>query len=97
VKVQNMLSSSSNQFIVIDMPAGIANKENRQIPQGDMFQSHDSVIAFRDFTGQIYLDTEKYDYSNTTMRYLAKFLGHGIKETRKLIKSGKYILVDFNG
>lgn len=69
-KVKNMTSPRSgepvkNQFI---------------IEQGskEIFQSYNTVIAIKDFdTQKIVLDTNAYDYSATTSRYLNQFLGMG--------------------
>ena len=42
------------------------------------------------------LDPEFYGYSKSTMKYLARFLGHGIAETRSRIKRGEYKLSSLN-
>lgn len=86
MKVENMRSSRgnkvANQFIITD--------------NGDeYFQSYNSIIAKRS-NGLIYLDPIFWDYSRTTGKYRNEFLGEGIAETRKKIKSGEYILKDLN-
>ena len=53
-------------------------------------------IAFIDNNGQVFLDQNRWDYSTTTGKYRNEFLGEGIAETRKKIKSGEYILTDLN-
>jgi hypothetical protein len=58
---------------------------------GTMFQSYDSPIALIDKDGEVHL-SKHYDYSKTTMKYLGRFLGHGVAETRKKIQSGEYKL-----
>lgn len=60
------------------------------------FTSYGTLIAVNDFeAGKTYL-TGAWDFSATTTRYLAKFLGvwgKGAKEEiRKGLESGKYIL-----
>ena len=50
----------------------------------------------RNDSGFIYLDKHYWDYSRTTGKYRNEFLGEGIAETRKKIKSGEYRLVDLN-
>ena len=92
--VSNMISNSgnkvANQFVITN------GKETT-------FQSYDSTIA-RKFEGgvdgviveTVTLDPEFYDYSKTTMKYLARFLGHGIAETRSRIKRGEYKLSSLN-
>ena len=88
--VSNMISNAGNtvpnQFVITD---------------GDLstFQSYDSTIATIDEGPQsraVTLDPEFYDYSKTTMKYLARFLGHGIAETRSRIKRGEYKLASLN-
>ena len=86
MKVENMTSPQgnkvANQFIITD--------------KGDeYFQSYNSIIAKRS-NGKIYLDDVFWDYSRTTGKYRNEFLGEGIAETRKKIKSGEYKLVDLN-
>jgi hypothetical protein len=83
-KVTNMLSNTGNpvpnQFVIM---------------QGDVstFQSYDSTIAIIDGKShprKITIDPDYYDYSVTTMKYLSRFLGHGIAETRSNWRSGIY-------
>lgn len=63
---------------------------------GKYFQSYQSVIAFRDLSGQITLDENKWDYSKTTGKYRNQFLNETKKETEAKIKSGEYKLDDLN-
>ena len=86
MKVENMRSSRgnkvANQFIITD--------------NGDeYFQSYRSIIAKRS-KGKIYLDDVFWDYSRTTGKYRNEFLGEGIAETRRKIKTGEYILTNLN-
>ena len=61
------------------------------------FQSYTSIIARRiDATDQVELDVNKWDYSKTTSKYLARFLGVPNKEIKQKVKSGEYPLVDLN-
>ena len=72
----------ANQFIITD--------------KGDQyFQSYKSIIAKKS-KGLIYLDPVYWDYSRTTGKYRNQFLGEGIAETRKKIKTGEYILKNLN-
>jgi len=86
-KVTNMLSSNgravANQFII--------RTEN-----GKYFQSYESIIAFIDRCGNVFLDKKYWKFSKTTSNYRCKFLGEYIKTTRAKIKSGEYKLVDLN-
>lgn len=85
-KVQSMQSAHgrdvANQFIINDGNA-------------EFFQSYDSVIAMKK-DGKIVLDADKWDYSVTTGKYRNDFLGEGIADTHKKIKSGEYTLADLN-
>jgi len=88
VKVRNMTSNSSytpvkNQFVI-------------ETPDGTYFQSYETVIAFRDNNGNVWLDSRSWDYSMTTGKYRNQFLGMDRKETEKAIKSGEIQLVDLN-
>ena len=87
MKVKNVISESSgnavaNQFI-------IKSKDT------EVFQSYDTVIV-KQTRRKTYLDRDKWDYSATTGKYRNQFLGEGIAETRKKIKSGEYKLTDLN-
>lgn len=86
MQVQNMTNNNgnkvANQFIITD-----GNKE--------VFQSYNSVIAVNE-GGKITLDENTWDYSVTTGKYRNQFLGEGIAETRKKIKSGEYTLANLN-
>jgi len=70
VKVENMKSSKGNK---------IPNQFLIYVNNGVYFQSYQSVIAFKLFEGKIVLDTNKWDYSNTTNKYRNLFL----RETKK--------------
>ena len=62
-----------------------------------VFQSYGSrIVAIDKSTGQVYLDRTYWNYSKTTSRYRAIFLGETTKETEAKIKSGEYILADLN-
>jgi len=100
VKVRNMVSENGtivpNQFIIeTDI-----NKTSGNCVQ--YFQSYDSVIAkidrFRaEVKGrQVWLDSNKWNYSVTTSQYLSIFLGETITVIRKKVESGEYILTDLN-
>lgn len=65
----------------------------------EIFQSYDSVIVKKDYTGEkmkVYLDSYYWDYSTTTGKYRNIFLGENKTETQKKIDSGEYILTDLN-
>lgn len=57
--------------------------------EGDFLYSYGTLIAGK-VNGEVYLNEKYWDYSATTKKHLYQFLGEGIAETRKKIKSGKY-------
>jgi len=60
------------------------------------FQSYNTIIAKRDNSGQITLNSDSWDYSTTTGKYRNLFLGEDKKATQKKIDSGKYKLENLN-
>ena len=65
----------------------------------EYFQSYRSIIAKKDYRrspAKVTLDSQYWDYSQTTGKYRNIFLGEGIAETRKKIDSGEYKLADLN-
>ena len=85
--VYNMTSPNGNK---------VANQFEIDTQEGRYFQSYRSIIAFKDNKGQVFLDDYYWDYSRTTGKYRNIFLGEGIVETRKKIKSGEYKLKELN-
>ena len=87
--VSNMISNHGNavpnQFVITD------NNSNAY------FQSYKSIIARRiNATDTIELDVNFWNYSATTSKYLARFLGVPNKEIKQKVKSGEYKLVNLN-
>ena len=66
MKVYNMTSSKGNK---------IANQFEIYDKKGRYFQSYNSIIAFINNKGQVYLDEYYWDYSVTTGKYRNIFLG----------------------
>ena len=87
IKVLNMISSKGNK---------IANQFVIVTPEGDYFQSYNSVIAFINNEGRVFLDKNKWDYSTTTGKYRNIFLGENKKLTEKRINNNNYVLIDLN-
>ena len=87
IKVLNMISSKGNkipnQFVIVT-------------PEGDYFQSYNSVIAFINNEGRVFLDRNKWDYSTTTGKYRNIFLGENKRLTEKRINNNNYVLIDLN-
>ena len=98
MKVENIESNNgnkiANQFVITDNHE-MGNKI-------EYFQSYNSMIAkkiYNDTGGYVvetFLDKKYWNYSNTTGKYRNIFLGETIKDTKKKIKSGEYILTDLN-
>ena len=65
-------------------------------PEGKYFQSYNTIIAFIDNKGQVFLDENKWDYSRTTGKYRNQFLSENVADTRNKIKSGEYKLTNLN-
>ena len=88
MKVENFTSTNGNK---------IANQFIITTKRKIIFQSYDSIIAMRSLnTNKVTLDKNYWDYSVTTGKYRNQFLGEGIAETRKKIKSKEYKLADLN-
>ena len=87
VKVSNMMSNNGNF---------VPNQFKIRANEGMYFQSYDSMIAFVDNNGKVFLDENDWDYSRTTGKYRNIFLGENMSETRKKIKTGDYELIDLN-
>ena len=87
IKVVNMESSRGNK---------VPNQFKIWTSEGWYFQSYETVIAFRDNSGQITLDKSSWDYSVTTGKYRNLFLNENKAETLRKIKDGTYKLADLN-
>lgn len=57
--------------------------------EGNFLYSYGTLIAGK-VKGQVYLNEKYWNYSSTTGKHRNEFLGEGIAETRKKIKSGEY-------
>jgi len=87
IKVSNMTSDNGNK---------IPNQFEIRTNKGVYFQSYNTIIAFWNNKGQIFLDSNSWDYSRTTGKYRNQFLGENIAETRQKIKSKEYKLKNLN-
>ncbi|MDA3780328.1 MAG: hypothetical protein PF487_08965 [Bacteroidales bacterium] len=59
--------------------------------------SYDSLIAVKDLdSGEVTLNERYWNFSSTTGKHRNNFLGEGLAETRKKIKSGEYIVEDLD-
>ena len=81
--IQRLAQNLANQFVIVT-------------PEGDYFQSYNSVIAFINNEGRVFLDRNKWDYSTTTGKYRNIFLGENKKLTEKRINDNNYVLIDLN-
>ena len=87
IKVLNMISAKGNK---------IANQFVISTREGSYFQSYNSVIAFINNEGRVFLDRNKWDYSTTTGKYRNIFLGENKRLTEKRINNNNYVLIDLN-
>ena len=96
MRVSNMTSDRgntvANQFLIKNVTVKIGRKNYT----GTMFQSYNSLIAFRTNEGDMFLDEYYWDYSRTTSKYLRQFTGKYKAETVALIDAGVYKLADLN-
>ena len=100
MKVSNMTSPRSyspvaNQFILTGVPA-CESFDGVKLPSGNRFQSYRSMIAHKDYMGNLYLDNTYWDYSRTTAKYRNRFTGLNTAETKAGIADGSIKLVDLN-
>ncbi len=87
-KVRNLTSNSGN---------AVANQFIIDLKDKCVFQSYNSVIAvINTKTAKVTLDKRYWDYSKTTSKYRALFLGETTKETKTKIEAGVYKLADLN-
>lgn len=109
-KVKNMYSPRSgnpvaNQFIIEAEEGTIFQSYDTVIA----FVPRDTEAAFYKYNeGSLadhglseypsaYLDAQDWNYSTTTSKYRNEFLRTDTNNTRKMIKSGYYKLIDLNG
>lgn len=86
MKVTNMMSPNGNfvpnQFII-------------KVKNGVLFQSYQTIIAFKRSDGKVFVDHD-WNYSRTTGKYRNMFLGIDTQETRRRIESEQIKVVDLN-
>lgn len=58
---------------------------------GALFQSHESIVAFKPSSGDTVTVGRHWNYSSTTSRNLGKWLGISAKEIKQSIKDGSII------
>ena len=87
VKVYNMISPNGNK---------VPNQFEIYTSKGRYFQSYNSIIAFIDNKGQVFLDDYYWNYSRTTSKYRNIFLNDDTNSVKDKIKSGKYKFKELN-
>lgn len=97
IKVKQMTSPKSgnpvaNQFVILVK----SNDKDQAGFDSIYFQSYQTIIAVKDYQGNVTLDKNYWDYSRTTGKYRNEFLGEYTDETKKKIKSGEYKLAELN-
>ena len=58
---------------------------------GALFQSHESIVAFKPSSGDTVTIGRHWNYSSTTVRNLGKWLGMSGKEIKQAIKDGSLV------
>ena len=86
----------TNSKLKVENFCGVKNQFIITTGKGRYFQSYDSIIAFIPNKGPIELDVVYYNYSNTTSKYLNRFLGNTSKETKSKLIRGEYKLTNLN-
>lgn len=86
VYVENMRSPSGKSLV--------PNQYIIWTNEGKYFQSYSTIIAMIDTKGNVFLDSEAWNYSRTTSKYRNLFLKESLDDTRKKIKDGTYKLVN---
>lgn len=87
IKVRNLISKSGRE---------VPNQFDITVGGCRYFQSYNSIIVKIDGSGQVYLDSYYWNYSNTTSKYRNQFLCEDTKTTKQKIKSGEYKLINLN-
>jgi len=87
-KVENMRSPRSNKEVANQFIITLQNGMK-------IFQSYETIICVK-ADGEIYLDYNNWDYSNTTSRYRKIFLNESTQITKEKINQGKYACVHLN-
>ena len=87
MKVENVIGKNGkvvkNQFVITD-------------DNGKTFQSYNTIIAKKDIKGDLTLDINHWNYSNTTSKYRNIFTELTTKETKEQIESGLIRLKNLN-
>lgn len=87
MKVENIISKRGN---------AIANQFIIEHEGKTWFRSYKSNIVMIDENGKIFIDEKYWQFSVTTSKYRAIFLGESTKETQEKIKTGEYTLTNLN-
>jgi hypothetical protein len=77
----------------------VANQFAIHTNDGTYFQSYNTIIAYWPHgESKIVLDTNSWDYSRTTLKYLKQFLrvNSSKKDIEKSIRLGDFVLQDLN-
>jgi hypothetical protein len=94
--------ANNHQFVVSGQSRTSRHPGFDGMYTGDMFQSYETVIAFkptqswRGSCNTIYLDSDAWDYSRTTSKYRNQFLGMTTAQVKAGIKDGSIKLVNLN-
>lgn len=86
-KVTNMVSEKTNRSIpnqfVLTIPGPNKWYDGTETGSGDVFQSYNSLICFREYNGKVYLDKTFWSYSKTTSKYRIKKICYTINNKKR--------------
>lgn len=86
MRVENLTSSNGNY---------VPNQFNIEDKDKSYFQSYETIIAMRDSKG-IVIDSNAWNYSVTTSKYLRKWLGMDKKECMRLVAEKRIRVANLN-
>ena len=86
MRVENLTNSNGNY---------VPNQFNIEDKVKSYFQSYETIIAMRDSKG-IVIDSNAWNYSVTTSKYLRKWLGMDKKECMRLVAEKRIRVANLN-
>ena len=94
--------STANDFHMFTSKGNLAKNQKIRVwtsANGEQhtreFLSYNKLIA-NIYDNRIILDSNLWNFSRTTTKYLSQFLNQNLKQIRKSIRNGDYKLLDLN-
>jgi hypothetical protein len=85
--IENIFTSRGNAAL---------NQYILHTPEGAFFSSYNRLIAFQPIKGKVKLDSNNWNISATTTKYLKQFLDENLITIKKKIALGEYELTDLS-